>query len=190
MSWTHHSGRVPSMSSPLRDKLRISPTLPTPNNMIQEKHSLRNGRSQWTATYYVQFPPSFSFMRRHNSPLVLGTSPRRRGGLASIFAPRRFKIIVPLPINIYNSAVMHHGRQRANFGLLVFCIFALWMFMSVNNLNKRGHHSHNSENRDSDDNGNETPTLVFARQDLQRVWEWEIASGHYPSSRKSMYAFV
>ncbi|KAF8585562.1 hypothetical protein K439DRAFT_1632567 [Ramaria rubella] len=27
------------------------------------------------------------------------------------------------------------------------------------------------------------PTLVYAREDLQRVWEWEIASGHFPSSR-------
>lgn len=26
-------------------------------------------------------------------------------------------------------------------------------------------------------------TLVFAQQDLQRVWEWEIAAGHHPGSR-------
>ena len=28
-------------------------------------------------------------------------------------------------------------------------------------------------------------TLVFQREDLRKIWEWEIASGHYPSSRKS-----
>ncbi|KAF7329836.1 hypothetical protein MKEN_00247000 [Mycena kentingensis (nom. inval.)] len=27
----------------------------------------------------------------------------------------------------------------------------------------------------------EPPTLVFRREDLQRIWQWEIASGHYPS---------
>lgn len=27
------------------------------------------------------------------------------------------------------------------------------------------------------------PTLVFKRDDLQRIWDWEIASGHYPSRR-------
>ncbi|TFK57046.1 hypothetical protein OE88DRAFT_88829 [Heliocybe sulcata] len=29
-----------------------------------------------------------------------------------------------------------------------------------------------------------TSTLIFKREDLQRIWEWEILSGHYPSSRK------
>jgi WD repeat and SOF domain-containing protein 1 len=29
------------------------------------------------------------------------------------------------------------------------------------------------------------PTLVFTRADLQRIWKWEIESGHYPSSQKS-----
>lgn len=28
-------------------------------------------------------------------------------------------------------------------------------------------------------------TLVFEREDLQRIWQWEIASGHYPSARSS-----
>ncbi|KAH7910865.1 hypothetical protein BJ138DRAFT_51056 [Hygrophoropsis aurantiaca] len=27
-------------------------------------------------------------------------------------------------------------------------------------------------------------TLVFGRENLQRIWKWEIESGHYPSSRK------
>ena len=34
------------------------------------------------------------------------------------------------------------------------------------------------------------PTLVFARNDLQKIWEWEIESGHYPSRRKRTYALV
>ncbi|KAF7347924.1 Glycosyltransferase family 32 protein [Mycena venus] len=31
---------------------------------------------------------------------------------------------------------------------------------------------------------NDPPTLVFRREDLQRIWSWEIASGHYPSRRR------
>lgn len=27
-------------------------------------------------------------------------------------------------------------------------------------------------------------TLVFSRSELQRVWQWEIARGHYPSYQK------
>jgi len=29
------------------------------------------------------------------------------------------------------------------------------------------------------------PTLVFGREELQRIWQWEIESGHYPSDQKS-----
>lgn len=32
----------------------------------------------------------------------------------------------------------------------------------------------------------DTSTLVFRREDLQRIWKWEIASGHYPSRRSSV----
>ncbi|KAJ7209674.1 hypothetical protein GGX14DRAFT_543197 [Mycena pura] len=34
--------------------------------------------------------------------------------------------------------------------------------------------------------GGESPTLVFKREDLCRVWQWEIASGHHPSLRKTI----
>ena len=34
------------------------------------------------------------------------------------------------------------------------------------------------------------PTLVFTRADLQRIWKWEIESGHYPSGQKSASCFV
>ena len=27
-------------------------------------------------------------------------------------------------------------------------------------------------------------TVVFRREDLRRVWEWEVAAGHYPSRRE------
>lgn len=35
------------------------------------------------------------------------------------------------------------------------------------------------------DNTTEPPTLVFRRTDLQKIWLWEIASGHYPSHANS-----
>ena len=35
------------------------------------------------------------------------------------------------------------------------------------------------------DNTSEPPTLVFRRTDLQKIWLWEIASGHYPSHANS-----
>jgi DDB1- and CUL4-associated factor 13 len=32
------------------------------------------------------------------------------------------------------------------------------------------------------------PTLIYRREDLQRIWQWEIASGHYPSHSPSKQA--
>lgn len=33
----------------------------------------------------------------------------------------------------------------------------------------------------------EPPTLVFGREDLQKIWQWEVQSGHYPSRRDSKF---
>ncbi len=33
--------------------------------------------------------------------------------------------------------------------------------------------------------GGDRPSLVFKREDLQRIWHWEIASGHFPSRQES-----
>jgi WD repeat and SOF domain-containing protein 1 len=33
--------------------------------------------------------------------------------------------------------------------------------------------------------GGEAPTLVFKREDLGKIWRWEIASGHHPTRRSS-----
>ncbi|KAG6835645.1 hypothetical protein H0H93_016233 [Arthromyces matolae] len=46
--------------------------------------------------------------------------------------------------------------------------------------------SRSRDNRQWTDNWqstNEQSTLVFRREDLQRIWKWEIASGHFPSSQ-------
>jgi WD repeat and SOF domain-containing protein 1 len=33
-------------------------------------------------------------------------------------------------------------------------------------------------------------TLVYGREDLQKIWKWEIESGHYPSRKASaLYLF-
>ena len=33
-------------------------------------------------------------------------------------------------------------------------------------------------------------TLVFRTEDLRNVWEWEVAGGHYPSSRESERPYI
>jgi len=136
-------------------KARISP-LPSYANTFSEKPSLRTRPNHWTTTYHFHIPGS------------------RRG--------RRLRIVVPLPRNIYHSAVHRWGQKRILVLLLGACFFVLWTLLS---LKKRP--PPNPWPMTPPSTGEES-SLVFAREDLQRVWEWEIASGHYPSSRKSAFS--
>ena len=137
-------------------KNRISP-LPSFSNPVYEKQSLRSRPSHWTTTYYFHVPGS------------------RRG--------RRIKLILPVPKNIYQSAVHRWGRKRAFALFLGTCLLLLWTLLSFG----KRHHGPERHFPPTEGSGTEPSTLVFSREDLQRVWEWEIASGHYPSSRKSVF---
>lgn len=129
--------------------------LPSYSTTLHEKYSLRSRPSSWTTTYQFQLP-------------------WRRGGV-----PRRINIVLPHPPHVYHSTVQRFGRRRAFAIFLGTFVLILWTLLTMRKrfgtpqtqwpLTFQG----------------DPPTLVYAREDLQRVWEWEIASGHYPSSRKS-----
>ena len=98
---------------------------------------------------------------------------------------RRLRLWVPNPARIHQVSVARFGRKRGVllmfFGvfLLVFTTFAV-------------HRRFNSPERQwpTFPTG-DPPTLVFARADLQRIWKWEIESGHYPSSQQStLFVFL
>ncbi|KAF7321514.1 hypothetical protein MKEN_00672300 [Mycena kentingensis (nom. inval.)] len=66
------------------------------------------------------------------------------------------------------------GRKRGIFALLVsFVVFCFALFALL----RRFHFASKSWP------GADSPTLVFRRESLGRVWAWEIASGHHPSTR-------
>ena len=97
---------------------------------------------------------------------------------------RRLRLWVPNPARIHQVSVARFGRKRGTmvlcFGvfLLVFITFAV-------------HKRFNSSTREWPKFPvGDPPTLVFTRADLQRIWKWEIDSGHYPSSQKSAPCFV
>ena len=97
---------------------------------------------------------------------------------------RRLRLFVLNPRRLHQFSVARFGRRRGPFVLclgffaLVFVIFALtkrfatrtkqWPTLSPG----------------------EPSTLVFRRHDLQRIWKWEITSGHYPSRHDSKSNFV
>ncbi len=83
---------------------------------------------------------------------------------------RRLRIIVPNSTRI--------SRKR---GLLLICLACLAMVLTVTALRK----GFGRQERWEPFTPREPSTLVYRRDDLQRIWEWEIASGHYPSKRSS-----
>ncbi|KAG6856632.1 hypothetical protein H0H87_002382, partial [Tephrocybe sp. NHM501043] len=90
---------------------------------------------------------------------------------------RRLRILVPN----FGALQPVRGARRRSRGPLVVCLACMALFFTVMML------SRGRDNRQWTENWppstTEQSTLVFRREDLQRIWKWEIASGHYPSSQ-------
>ncbi|KAJ7129001.1 hypothetical protein C8R43DRAFT_896987 [Mycena crocata] len=85
---------------------------------------------------------------------------------------RRFQLVLPNLKAAYVAAVARFGRMRGALVLFVgFTAFCFTVFAFVKRFGSTGRKWP----------GGESPTLVFKREDLGRIWRWEIASGHYPS---------
>jgi hypothetical protein len=93
---------------------------------------------------------------------------------------RRLRLQIPPLQRVHQFAVMRFGRKR---GSLVLCLAFLALVLSTFALAKRFATRTKKWPMMSPA---EAPTLVFRREDLQRIWKWEIASGHYQSYRSSM----
>lgn len=78
----------------------------------------------------------------------------------------RIRLFFPNPRKFYAIVVSRCGRRRGSFLLylsfIFFVVFVKLLFF-----------------------GGDGPSLVYEREDLQRIWHWEIASGHFPSRQKS-----
>lgn len=98
---------------------------------------------------------------------IPGVPNRRLRVLAPNFPSWR-KFHVPKPM----------GRKRT---LLLMCFACFAMVMTVMLFSRNVGTPEWPESWPPGD----PPTLVFRREDLQRIWNWEIASGHYPSRRSS-----
>jgi WD repeat and SOF domain-containing protein 1 len=94
---------------------------------------------------------------------------------------RRLRLLAPNPARIHQFSVTRFGRKR---GSMFLCFAVLATIFTVFALAKR----FGSEDREWPKlSPGDPPTLVFRREDLQRIWKWEITSGHYPSGRKSVW---
>ncbi|KAJ7729529.1 hypothetical protein DFH07DRAFT_756761 [Mycena maculata] len=85
-----------------------------------------------------------------------------------------FHLVLPNLRSAYLSSQQRFGRMRGVLILLLtFLGFAFMVFAFVKRFG--------SPQRKWP--GGDSPTLVFKREDLGRIWRWEIASGHYPTRR-------
>ncbi|KAJ7487485.1 glycosyltransferase family 32 protein [Mycena galericulata] len=89
----------------------------------------------------------------------------------------RLRVWLPNPRRIHQSSVSRFGRKRGfavmvlAFAAMVFTTFALAKRFAT-------------EEKTWPAFTGDPPTLVFKREDLQRIWTWEVGSGHYPSRRR------
>jgi len=93
------------------------------------------------------------------------------------FIHRSLRFSVLNPRKVHDFAAARFGRKR---GCLVLVMFFMLAFFSIFALARRfGTHAKQwSLSKD-------TRTLVYRQADLQKIWMWEIASGHYPSRKAS-----
>ncbi|KAF8070135.1 hypothetical protein FPV67DRAFT_1486354 [Lyophyllum atratum] len=90
---------------------------------------------------------------------------------------RRIRLFFPNPRRLYHSSVVRFGRRTGStiffFGFLLLACATFALTKSLVVRAKKG----------SIPFVGKPSTLVFEREDLKRIWHWEIASGHYPSYR-------
>lgn len=110
---------------------------------------------------------------RHSRPRLISLSlpfPNTRN--------RRLQLVLPNIRHLYSSSVIRYGRRAANcFFLISFIICVFLTFALTKRFGTRSKRWPRIIN---------TSTLIFKTEDLQRIWHWEVASGHYPSRQPSL----
>ncbi|CAL1695281.1 unnamed protein product [Somion occarium] len=149
-------------------------------------------------TASIYFPQrSNGFAENHNSngslPMYSSSSAvqekwRRHHHTASWLVPitlpipgvrtRRLRLLALNPSRVHHLVVNQIGRRRGALLIFVF-IAAIYTVFAL-------HSRFGTEEKTwpAPLPFGDPPTLVYRREDLQRIWEWEVAAGHYPSSLK------
>lgn len=96
---------------------------------------------------------------------------------------RHFRIPVPNVWPSRHTGVVRLGRKR---GPLLVCFACMAVVLTVIMVSKNIERTEWGEQWPSGA-ATDPSTLVFRRQDLQRIWNWEISSGHYPSRQSSKH---
>ena len=96
---------------------------------------------------------------------------------------RRLRLMLPNAPKLHHVTITRFGRRRGR--MILVAGFAAVVFTVIMMISLRDRFS--SEDRNWTTYA-EPPTLVYRREDLQRIWEWEVSAGHYPSGQKGAFA--
>ena len=91
---------------------------------------------------------------------------------------RRLRLFMPNPTRMQQLGLSRFSRRR---GSLIICFLLIASIFTFFSFARR----FGPEEKQWTPNFGESSTLVFGREDIQRIWKWEIGSGHYPSKRES-----
>lgn len=89
----------------------------------------------------------------------------------------RWGVLAAAPVGLYKASVTRFGRRRGPAMLGVCCMVLVLTALAF-------HGRFVSAKRSWPLLG-ATSSVVFPKEQLRKIWEWEIMSGHYPSTRAS-----
>lgn len=98
---------------------------------------------------------------------------------------RRLRLMLPNAPKLHQITITRFGRRRGKMILAAGFLAAVFTIVMMISLRDR----FSSEDRTWTTYA-EPPTLVYRREDLQRIWEWEVAAGHYPSGQKGTLRLI
>ena len=98
------------------------------------------------------------------------------------FRNRHFHLILPNLSLLHQVTLSHFSRRRSTLVLLFACVSTAFIIFAIAQRFRTEEKQWSAPLFPG-----EPPTLVFGREDLQKIWQWEIQSGHYPSRRDSKF---
>ena len=95
---------------------------------------------------------------------------------------RHIHLILPNLSYFHRLSFFRFSRRRNTFVLLFACVSIAFIIFAVAQRFRTEEKQWSAPLFTG-----EPPTLVFGREDLKKIWRWEVQSGHYPSRRDSKF---
>jgi WD repeat and SOF domain-containing protein 1 len=95
---------------------------------------------------------------------------------------RHIHLMLPNVSRFHRLSLFRFSRRRNTFVLLFACVSIIFIIFAVAQRFRTEEKQWSAPLFQG-----EPPTLVFGREDLQKIWRWEVQSGHYPSRRDSKF---